>query len=1334
VLIRTRAALVASLVAVLVLPAAPVVASSAAVSTAAEPSVSVHGLTVDGLTNPLGIDDVTPRLSWQLSSDGAGVVQTAYEVRAASSGSGLGHPDLWDSGRVSSAESVNLNWAGAKLISRAQVFWQVRTWNQSGNASGWSAPAHFEMGLLSPQDWDAQWIGNSDWLDRKPEPVTVDVGANDARYVQLTTTRLGLPLKEGSSLLYRLQLAEIVVEDSAQPDTDLALGAAISSSDPKTYPGSWEPRFAVDGSLTSNNAQRGYSSAGYSAATLAKPITLTIDLGQVRHFDRILLYGRTDTTTSDGRTPNFPSDFTVSTAGADGAYTTAATVTGQKEPPAYNIDLPALPLFAKQFTVDKPVRSARLYTTGLGIYDAKLNGDAVSKAVLQPANTDYNDRIEYSTNDVTKLLRKGGNALSVRLGAGISIVPDTPDRYTKWSGIFGPPKLLAQLEITYADGSTQRIVSDDSWRTTLGPTVFSQWYGGEDYDARLAQTGWDKPGANLTSWQQAATTTPPAATTKLTAQMDPPIEPVDVLHTVAVTEPKPGTYLFDLGTNFAGWPELHVSGPAGTTITLKPGERLGSDGLVDQSTMIKGGATYPPILDHYTLSGHGSETWHPDFVYHGFRYLQVTGLPSGASNKMVDGIVLRAANDNVGTFDSSSDLLNSIHRIIDRAVQGNMYSVLTDCPNREKLGWLEETHLEFDTVARNYDVAAYYRQLVRNMAEAQESNGMVPAIAPLVYNVFGGNPDQVGEPNWGSAIIMAPWQMYRTYGDVQTLRTYYSNMQRYLVYLQGRSSGDLLNYGLGDWGAIDTSTPLGVAATYALHQDAVTMASIAKVLGKDADAQSYADLGTSVANAYNAKYLDAVHHTYANGTQAADAFSLDMGIVPDDQRAAVTDHLVASIRAAGNHLTVGEIALPSVFRVLSAAHRDDVIYDIASQTTNPSYGYSVVHGATALPEYWDGSTGYGSQDHFMMGAIEQWFSGALGGIQQADDSVAYRDLVISPRVVGNLTHADSTYDTPYGAVRSSWQLEGTTYQLDVTVPANSTATVQVPTWAGQGDATSTNGIKPAGSTPYATVFNVGSGHWQFVSHMPNRVPADTVQLAIQAPTGAIPLVAGQPGTATFSVYSLMDHAVSVRPTVSVSDGFSATQPATLNLPAHQAVNVPITVTVASDNAQTGTLQFSAGDATASATLERTDDLVRIATMSASSTHAKWDPARAGDGITAPQQDYASWNSGGGWNDGTSGAFPDTLTATWQDPVTVDRAVVYTIDASNQTAAQYGLRDYDVQVLQNGSWTTVASVRANTQGTVTSTFPETQASALRLVISDTNDHTYSRVVELEAYAS
>ncbi|HZC73122.1 MAG TPA: family 78 glycoside hydrolase catalytic domain, partial [Jatrophihabitans sp.] len=511
-------------------------------------------------------------------------------------------------------------------------------------------------------------------------------------------------------------------------------------------------------------------------------------------------------------------------------------------------------------------------------------------------------------------------------------------------------------------------------------------------------------------------------------------------------------------------------------ITVYPGEKL-SGGLVDQRTFTQLGESSGPVWDTLTLDGNGPTSWHPQFIYHGFRYLEVHGLPSAPTTDTASAIILRTANASAGSFTSSDELLNGIHRIIDRAIQGNMYSVPTDCPTREKLGWLEQANLVYGAISRNYDIAAYYRPFVRDMADAQTSQGLIPNIAPD-YHRYG-----VGDANWGDTFVIGPWLQYRTYGDLRMLQQYYPAMQRYVDYLDNKAPGYLLQGGdFGDWITTDSHTPKELIQTYAYHQTVATMSKIATALGKPADADSYATLADAIGAAVNAKYLDATNGTYATGTQSSDAFALDMGIVPAVDKQAVLDHLVGSIRAAGNHLTVGEIGLPALLNALAANGRDDVIYDLATQTTSPSWGYQVVHGATSLGEAWDGPTTLSSQNHLMLGAIDEWLNAHLGGIQQTADSVGYHDLLIRPAVLGTLTHVATRYVTPYGAARSEWWRTGTSLQLTVTVPGNSAATVYVPLAAtGASTATAPAGAQHVGDADGYAIYRVGSGTWSFAT-------------------------------------------------------------------------------------------------------------------------------------------------------------------------------------------------------------------------------------------------------------
>jgi alpha-L-rhamnosidase len=423
--------------------------------------------------------------------------------------------------------------------------------------------------------------------------------------------------------------------------------------------------------------------------------------------------------------------------------------------------------------------------------------------------------------------------------------------------------------------------------------------------------------------------------------------------------------------------------------------------------------------------------------------------------------------------------LNDIHRIINRAIQSNMLSIFTDCPDREKLGWLADMQLIFGSITRNYDVAAYVRTVVRNMAEAQTAEGLVPDFVPE-YTVYGGGLRD--DPNWGNAMILAPWDLYVTYGDSRTLETYYSNMQRYLAYLGRKAPNDLLDYGLGDWNSAAPGLPVGVTASYGYYRAADVMARTAGLLGRTEDARTYAALVHNIAAAFNARYLDTANHTYAGGEQGADALALDMGIVPDNQREAVLAHLIASIRGVGNHALVGIVALPALFRALSAAGRDDVIYDIATQTTNPSYGYQLSRGATSLAEDWQGADTDASQNHMMLGAIDEWFTAGLAGIQQAPGAAGYDNLIIKPAILGRLTQVKGSYQTQNGEVVCEWTRQDRRLHLDVTIPDNTTATIYVPI-SGGASITAEQGIQPLERQDGRAIYRVGPGRYSFYADL-----------------------------------------------------------------------------------------------------------------------------------------------------------------------------------------------------------------------------------------------------------
>ncbi|MGW0871038.1 family 78 glycoside hydrolase catalytic domain [Streptomyces sp. NPDC002740] len=1028
------------------------------------------------LDEALGIDDTTPVLSWRTTARTASVLQGAYRVQAAGSAERLrsGRADLWDSGKVSSAVPET-TYAGSALGSRTRVHWRVMLWSGAGRDSGWSDPAVFETGLTRASDWQADWITHPEWRlsEREIEPVVVELPRTTARYFRLDVTRLGLPLKESvDARTWRLQLGEIDVRDSATSTAGLAKGAAVTASETATVRKTYEPALAVDGLPNSAlQTAAGYSSAAHSSAdTSATPVTLTLDLKSAKTFDRVALYPRADVLTDDGRVPNFPVDYALSTAdAASGPYTRVSAVGGQQPPKPY---LPAgLPLLADDFTLPRGVRSARLYVAGLGIYDATLNGEPVGDAVLEPANTDYRERVQYATYDVTDGLRAGANTLGVALGNGMSNVVSTADRYRKLYGNISDPKLIAQLEITLADGSVRTVTSGDDWRTTLGPTTSSNWYGGEDHDARREIPHWDEPRGDRRSWDRAVTVTAPGTTDAPAALSARETEPIRVVQTLTGKEADAaaGSRVFDLGRNIAGWPQITVSAPAGTEVRVYPAESL-KDGHAFQSVSNVGG----PLWDSYTTRDTRSATWHPTFGYHGFRYLELKGLPDGAK-VTVRGRVLRTDNASAGTFTSSDPLINGIHGLIRRAVEGNMMSVLTDCPSREKLGWLEQDQLVFPTLAANYDMQAQLRKIVRDMADAQTAEGLIPSTVPEYTSLPGAYRN---DSNWGGAFVLVPWQLYTTYGDADTLRTYYPGMRRYAAFLQTQVADGILDYGLGDWFTPDRAFPRAVAGTYGYWRVVDALARIATVLDDDAAAAEYRTKADTAARALAARYYDAATGTFAGGGQGAEALALDMGAYPEGEKDRLLAHFTGAVETAGHHLLLGEISLPAAFRVLSEAGRDDVVQRIATRTTSPSYGYQVAAGNTTLGESWDGGPGQ-SQNHFMLGAIDSWFTNRVAGIAQTPESVGYAELLIDPAVEGDLTSASGSYRTPYGLARTDWARTDGRFRLTVQVPAGSTAEIHVPT--GDGRVTAPRGARPVRSTPTEAVYAVGSGHWSFGS-------------------------------------------------------------------------------------------------------------------------------------------------------------------------------------------------------------------------------------------------------------
>ena len=692
-----------------------------------------------------------------------------------------------------------------------------------------------------------------------------------------------------------------------------------------------------------------------------------------------------------------------------------------------------LPLFRKEFDVQKPLRRALLHVAGLGQHEVTFNGAPASNHLFAPAWSDYRKRIYYETLDVTRLLKQGRNAAGVVLGNGMYNV--VGGRYAKFTASFGAPKLRFQLELEYADGSKAMVGSDTSWKTAPGPVTFSCIYGGEDYDARMDPTSWDRAGFDESKWRRAAGAEAPGGI--LLAQFSPPVVVQTTYKTASVKETKPGVFVYDLGMNFAGRPKIQVRGAAGQKIRLTPGELLDAEGRPDQQ------ATGSPVWFEYTLKGSGLETWSPKFAYTGFRFLQVEGVKPVS----VEGEFLYADAAVTGKFESSSDLLNRIHALILQAIRSNFQNVLSDCPQREKLGWLEQVHLMGAGLAYNFDLRNVLPKISADTRDAQLVDGMVPDIAPE-YVVFGGGFRD--SPEWGSTAVLAPWQSWTWYGDRRPVEESYETMKRYVDYLDRRSDRGILSYGLGDWYDIGPKfpgysqlTPYGITATSIYYQDLMVTSQTAALLGHTADQSSLASRAAAVRAEFQRRFYDPAKKSFGTGSQTSNAMPLVLGLAPDGSRQALVQHIADDVRARGNHTSAGDIGYHYVLAALTSGGQSNVIYDMATATSAPSYASQLARGATALTEAWDGNPG-ASQNHFMLGHIEDWLYQGLAGITPDPGALAWRRVILQPHPVGDLRSAGADYDSPRGRIACHWKRTAAGVEIDVTLPPGVTGVLLEP--------------------------------------------------------------------------------------------------------------------------------------------------------------------------------------------------------------------------------------------------------------------------------------------------
>ncbi|HWC96134.1 MAG TPA: family 78 glycoside hydrolase catalytic domain [Candidatus Sulfopaludibacter sp.] len=1037
-------------------------------------------------TNPQGIDVTEPRLSWILtgaSPTARGVRQTAYRILASSSEAGLksGTGDLWDSGKVTSAQSIQVVYHGKPLNSGALVFWKVQIWDQDGKAA-WSAPAQWTMGLLHPADWKAKWIG-------RDEPGVYQ--APDSRYQILRAARWIWNAPNAGDGYFRRQFT-IPADRKITRAVSIAAGAAnaeafvngesVSKSDATLPPVvDIAPLLhAGENAIAIHAAHpRGERPAGVIAI-----VRVEFDSGEP-------LLIQTD---NRWRTASKVEDGWQKPGYLDIAWPPAQELGAYGMPPWGPIGIAAehrLPgrLLRKEFTPDRKVRRAAVYMAGLGVSELYLNGSKVGDHVLSPGLTDYDKHVLYVTYDVTRQMVAGTNAIGVMLGNGRYYAP----RNQAGTRSFGYPKALVQLDIEYEDGSRASIVSDETWKlTSEGPIRANNEYDGEEYDARMELAGWNRAGFNDSAWDAAHTVAAPSGA--VVAEMAEPLRVTDTLKPLSVKQLKPGTYIFDMGQNMVGWCRLHVSGAKGATVQLRHAETLKPDGSLYLDNLRTAQAT-----DLYTLKGEGVEVWEPRFTYHGFRFVEVTGFPGTPTLASLEGRVVHDDMEKTADFTSSNTLLNQIHHNVFWGIAGNYRSIPTDCPQRdERQGWLGDRSQVSRSESYMFDVAAFYSKWTTDLADSQRPNGAIPDVSPNYW------PNYNDDLTWPSTFIFVPGMLYDEYNDKRVLEHYYPAMRQWLDHIKTyvQPDGLIAKDTYADWCVppedpklIHSQDPARVtdkaliASSY-YYELLRVIARYARILDKPTEAADLESQASAVSNAFQMRFFKPSENIYGNGTQTSSVLPLYFNMVPQENRAAVVASLARNIEEVTHgHVGTGLVGAQWLMRTLTDNGRGDLAYTVATQKTYPGWGYMVDQGATTVWELWNGNTAdpaMNSGNHVMqIGDLAVWMYEYLAGIRSDPEKPGFQHILIRPYPAGDLTSVSASHKSMYGSIATAWKRDANSFTLNVTVPPNTSATVWLPAQEGakltesKKPAAAAKGVKFLRNENGSALFEVESGTYAF---------------------------------------------------------------------------------------------------------------------------------------------------------------------------------------------------------------------------------------------------------------
>ena len=1038
------------------------------------PSLGVAGLCTENVANPVGVEAHEVRLSWRLTSARRGTRQLAYQLQVASTPERLdaGDADLWNSGRIDSSRSFDIRYAGIRLQSRQQAFWRVHVWDNHGRRAT-SDIARWEMGLLSASDWHA------DWLAAETETMRGD------RETGLAWLRGEEMTEAGEPRLFRLvfalpEAADVTLFTIAGSSYRVSLdGQAVTlpefSSNSFGRQGTTSSRHTLAAGdhvlgLSVDQLPQGtmvFGNAGLRCATMVRAQLMD---GRVLRFD-----GR------NARTA--PGSAAAATAWATAKFDAAGweKVIAEDRPPAPFPGEGAF-LLRREFDLRRRVSAARLYVTALGGYEVHLNGQRVGDDQLAPEFTDFSKRSLYRVHDVSGMVSAGKNAIGAIVGDGWY------GSYIAPMGRFGfgpaPLRLIAQLEVRYDNGETEVVTTDGQWEMSRAPITMSEIYDGEDYDARLEQAGWTKSGFTPARPWTPAREGPPAGG-RLEGMISPPIRRMQLLPARSITR-KDDRQIVDFGQNFAGWARLRVRGQSGERVTLRFAEVLNSDGHIDQSNLRAARAA-----DTYILRGDPSgEIYEPHFTYHGFRYVEVSGVSAELKTEDIAGVVVHSDLPETGRLRIDHPLIMKLWENSRWSERSNFMGIPTDCPQRdERLGWMGDANVFWDAAAFNMDVAAFTERFAGDMRDAQRSDGAFTNVSPDTIRA-------AGAPGWTDAGVILPWTVWKRYGDTAIIDQHWEAMVRYVEYVGANSPGYLWTKGhgfdFGDWLSLDSkfpgdaTTPKDLLATAVFKHSVDAVAEMAEATDRREAAARYRDLAARIRAAFIQAYVQPDGRV-SNDSQTAYILALRYDLVPADLRAAAAAKLHANIIRRGNLLTTGFLGTPGSLDALDDAGYAKTVYDLLLRTEYPSWGHMVAKGATTIWERWNGDTGdvaMNSYNHYSLGAVTGFLFRRLAGFEPLEPG--FRLFEVNPVLDARVKRGGGEYDSMSGRLFTDWKLGARgKFQITVEVPPNASARIHLPTRdggairEGRGTVSKRDDIKLLGLIKGRQVLEVGSGIYRF---------------------------------------------------------------------------------------------------------------------------------------------------------------------------------------------------------------------------------------------------------------